>query len=557
MPRNPGEHFAGYTIIRLIGRGGMGEIYLARHPHLPRNEALKVLPAELSRDPMYRQRFVREAELASSVVHPSIVTIFNSGEYDGHLWIAMEYIDGIDGLKLLRQHPGGLQVPTVVAVVRSIGAALDRAHAHGLLHRDVKPANILLQDPQGPEPRVLLADFGIAKSQQDVSNLTSTNMFLGTVAYAAPEQLLGDPVDGRADQYSLAATVYELITGRPPFQGANSASIIAHHLHTDAPHASDLRRGISPAVDDVLSRALAKPPADRYESCRAFAAALERALTAPAASTVAPPRLQKHPQQQPQPVPPPQPPPQHQPYPYQPPPSGPIGPASGPFTGPAPVPERDRSSGVLIGLSVAAVLLLIGIVAGVIYVGKSISDAADKTAAGTSRTVTDTDDGSPSTPPGAGNPATRTVDSSPEPITGPSQISPGECLTIAEQPGNTGSVLASKVDCDSAGLNFYAASVIASSSSCASTRNSIITFPGSNEKLCITPNFVQSLCYQVPLGGGSLTDYQEVSCSGPPARNTVLAKVTRRSDESISCAAGETRWTFSEPQSIGYCLDEV
>ena len=116
MPRNPGEHFAGYTIIRLIGRGGMGEIYLARHPHLPRNEALKVLPAELSRDPMYRQRFVREAELASSVVHPSIVTIFNSGEYDGHLWIAMEYIDGIDGLKLLRQHPGGLQVPTVVAL---------------------------------------------------------------------------------------------------------------------------------------------------------------------------------------------------------------------------------------------------------------------------------------------------------------------------------------------------------------------------------------------------------------------------------------------------------
>ncbi|MCH5643217.1 serine/threonine-protein kinase [Gordonia sp. ABSL49_1] len=577
MPRSPGEQFAGYTIIKLIGRGGMGEIYLARHPHLPRNEALKVLPGELSRDPMYRQRFVREAELASSVVHPAIVTIFNSGEYDGHLWIAMEFIDGIDGLKLLRRHQRGLPVSTVIAVVSSVAAALDRAHATGLLHRDVKPANILLQDADGPEPRVLLADFGIAKSQQDVSNLTSTNMFLGTVAYAAPEQLLGDPVDGRSDQYSLAATVFEFLTGRPPFQGANSASIIAHHLNSSAPHASSARPEISPAVDDVLDRALAKSPSDRFESCRAFASALEKALASPAASSTLPPppphrpapALRKPPPPPPQQAPmggqrpggpPPGQPPPTPGYPYPmggPPPSGPMAaqPPSGPFSAPIPA-QPERGSGVLIGLSVAAVVLLIAIVAGVIYVGKSISDAADKADTTSDRTAATTvRDGTTVVP--DGNPATRTTDSSPQPITGPSEITPGECLAIATQPGSAGTVLASKVDCDSAGLNFYAGEVIASSASCSSDKSAIITFPSSNQKLCLTPNFIQSLCYQVPTNGGSLADYQEVSCSGPAGANTTLARVTRRSNASISCEPAESRWTFSRPQSIGYCLAEV
>lgn len=564
MPRNPGEHFAGYTIIRLVGRGGMGEIYLARHPHLPRNEALKVLPAELSRDPMYRQRFVKEAEHASSVVHPSIVTIFNSGEYDGHLWIAMEYIDGIDALRLLRQTPQGLDTPTVIAIVRAVGAALDRAHATGLLHRDVKPANILLQGVGGPEPRVLLADFGIAKSEQDVSHLTSTNVFLGTVAYAAPEQLLGDPVDARADQYALAATVFELLTGRPPFQGAGTASIIAGHLQSMPPRPSTLRPGISGSVDPVFGRALAKEPDRRYGSCREFAAELERALAAPPLSkeptvrapTPAPPVSVTPPP----PVGPlsyPQGPQQHSPYQSQP------GTYPGGFAsqggypsqgGYAPPPPKKRS-GLLIALGSLAVILVLAIAAGVVYVATQVSSAP--TAGGTSTSRSTPVAGPETTTSAAGTSAPRTTDSSTPAVNGPGDVQVGECVGIATDSGSSTSVNASKVDCDSAGLNFYAASKIAASTSCASPQNSTLTFPDSTDKLCLTPNFYEDLCYLVPLSGGSLADYREAPCASSATAQTVLARVTTRSDAAVTCSGDETKWVFFEPESIGYCLIET
>lgn len=564
MPRNPGEHFAGYTIIRLVGRGGMGEIYLARHPHLPRNEALKVLPAELSRDPMYRQRFVKEAEHASSVVHPSIVTIFNSGEYDGHLWIAMEYIDGIDALRLLRQTPQGLDTPTVIAIVRAVGAALDRAHATGLLHRDVKPANILLQGVGGPEPRVLLADFGIAKSEQDVSHLTSTNVFLGTVAYAAPEQLLGDPVDARADQYALAATVFELLTGRPPFQGAGTASIIAGHLQSMPPRPSTLRPGISGSVDPVFGRALAKEPDRRYGSCREFAAELERALAAPPLSkeptvrapTPAPPVSVTPPP----PVGPwsyPQGPQQHSPYQSQP------GTYPGGFAsqggypsqgGYAPPPPKKRS-GLLIALGSLAVILVLAIATGVVYVATQVSSAP--TAGGTSTSRSTPVAGPETTTSAAGTSAPRTTDSSTPAVNGPGDVQVGECVGIATDSGSSTSVNASKVDCDSAGLNFYAASKIAASTSCASPQNSTLTFPDSTDKLCLTPNFYEDLCYLVPLSGGSLADYREAPCASSATAQTVLARVTTRSDASVTCSGDETKWVFFEPESIGYCLIET
>ncbi|GAC02045.1 putative serine/threonine protein kinase [Gordonia namibiensis NBRC 108229] len=562
MPRNPGEHFAGYTIIRLIGRGGMGEIYLARHPHLPRDEALKVLPAELSRDPMYRQRFVKEAEHASSVVHPAIVTIFNSGEYDGHLWIAMEYIDGIDALKLLRKTPQGLDPRTVIAIVRSVGAALDRAHATGLLHRDVKPANILLQGLDGPEPRVLLADFGIAKSEQDVSHLTSTNVFLGTVAYAAPEQLLGDAVDARADQYALAATVFELLTGRPPFQGASTASIIAHHLQSMPPRLSSLRPGISPAADAVFNRALAKEPDRRFPSCREFGVELERALTEPGPrgapyqqpGTYQPPRAWQ----------PPQPPHGGRPSyaasspgtqghpPGQPPP----GTYHGEYQGyssqsgfPAPPPEKN-GSGVLIALGAVALVLVLAIVAGVVYVATKVSSTPD--ASGTSTTAS-----APAVTTQTRSPAARTTDSTPLSVTGPDDVQTGECVNIAMQAGSSTTVLASKVDCDSAGMNFYTASIIPTATPCASEQNSTLTFPSSTRKLCLTPNFYEGLCYLVPKEDGSLADYREVPCTSAPALRTVLAQVTRRGASTVTCAGGEARWTFLQPESIGYCLMEV
>ncbi|MBD0863887.1 serine/threonine protein kinase [Gordonia sp. zg691] len=549
MPRNPGEHFAGYTIIRLIGRGGMGEIYLARHPHLPRNEALKVLPGDLSRDPMYRQRFVKEAEHASSVVHPSIVTIFNSGEYDGHLWIAMEFIDGIDALKLLRQNPHGLDTPTVIAIVRSVGAALDRAHGTGLLHRDVKPANILLQGVGGPEARVLLADFGIAKSEQDASHLTSTNVFLGTVAYAAPEQLLGDPVDARADQYALAATVFELLTGRPPFQGASSASIIAHHLQSIPPRPSSLRPGVSGAVDAVFSRVLAKEPDRRYGSCREFAAELERALTLRAPSTT---------RQPPPATPPPgQPFRQYQPAPQQFPPQQSVPPRQPGYQQGAQqysaYPPPKKKSGLLITLGALAVLLVLAIVAGVVYVTTQVS-SAPTAGSSTSRSAGPTEQPAGTT---ADSPATRTPDTTPAAINGAGDVELGQCVSIASQPGSSSSVLASEIDCDSTGFNFYAAAAIPTSTPCASEQNSTLTFPSSTQKLCLTPNFYEDLCYLVPLPGGSLADYREVPCTSDAAAQTVLARVATRSDATVSCPAGETRWYFNQPESIGYCLVEI
>lgn len=551
MPRNPGEQFAGYTIIRLVGRGGMGEIYLARHPHLPRNEALKVLPADLSRDPMYRQRFVKEAEHASSVVHPSIVTVFNSGEYGGHLWIAMEYIDGIDALKLLRQNPRGLDTPTVIAIVRAVGAALDRAHATGLLHRDVKPANILLQGVGGPEPRVLLADFGIAKSEQDVSHLTSTNVFLGTVAYAAPEQLLGDPVDARADQYALAATVFELLTGRPPFQGAGTASIIAGHLQSMPPRPSTLRPGISSSVDAVFGRALSKEPDRRYGSCREFAADLEGALAAP--------QLSKEPTVRapsPGPVPAtyPQGPPSYSPYQSQPG-SYPGGyPAQGGYP-PAPPPPPTKRSGLLMVLGSVAVILVLAIAAGVVYVATQVSGAP--TAGGTSTSRSTTAAGPETATSAADTSTPRTTDSSTSPVNGPGDVQIGDCVGIATDSGSSTSVNASKVDCGSAGLNFYAASKIAASTSCASPQNSTLTFPDSTEKLCLTPNFYEGLCYLVPLSGGSLADYREAACASSATAQAVLARVTTRSDASVTCSGDETKWVFAEPESIGYCLIET
>ncbi|GAB84840.1 serine/threonine-protein kinase [Gordonia rubripertincta] len=564
MPRNPGEHFAGYTIIRLIGRGGMGEIYLARHPHLPRNEALKVLPAELSRDPMYRQRFVKEAEHASSVVHPSIVTIFNSGEYDGHLWIAMEFIDGIDALELLRKTPQGLDPQTVIAVVRSVGAALDRAHATGLLHRDVKPANILLQGLDGSEPRVLLADFGIAKSEQDVSHLTSTNVFLGTVAYAAPEQLLGDPVDARADQYALAATVFELLTGRPPFQGASTASIIAHHLQSMPPRLSSLRPGISPAADAVFSRALAKEPDRRYPSCREFGVELERALTAPQPAPRGAPYHQPAANPPPRPSQPPQSPHGGRPsyaasspgspgYPLGQPPPGtyPGGYQGYPSQPGHPTPSSEKKgSGVLVALGAVALVLVLAIVAGVVYVATKVSSTPD--ASGTSTTAS-----APAATTPSRGPAARTTDSTPLSVTGPDDVQVGECVNIAMQAGSSTTVLASKVDCESSGLNFYTASIIPTATACVSEQNSTLTFPNSSRKLCLTPNFYEGLCYLIPKEDGSLADYREVPCTSAPALRTVLAQVTRRGASTVTCAAGEARWTFLQPESIGYCLMEV
>lgn len=262
MPLAPGTVFAGYTIERQLGAGGMGEVYLAKHPRLPRSDALKILPASLpgssaDSDDDYRRRFVREADLSATLWHPNIVSVHDRGAFEGQLWIGMDYVPGTDGAELLAVYPKGVRPELCLQIVTEVAAALDYAHGQGLLHRDVKPANIMLTE--ATPHRVMLTDFGIARSMADVGGLTMSGVAVGTVAYAAPEQLRGLPVDARADIYALGCTAVALITGAPP--GSS--------------------RPLPEAVRPVIDRALAADPDQRQQSCGEFARGLAYALDLP------------------------------------------------------------------------------------------------------------------------------------------------------------------------------------------------------------------------------------------------------------------------------------
>ena len=276
MPVSVGELFAGFTILRILGAGAMGTVYLAAHPRLPRQDALKVLSAELTADPQYRERFLREADLAASLSHPNILGIHDRGEYEEQFWISMDYVAGTDAGRLVRDHhSGGMPLNDALAIITAVGSALDYAHQRGLLHRDVKPANILLDSQTR---RIFLADFGIARRIDDISGLTETNMAVGTVSYAAPEQLKGEPLDGRADQYALACTAFHLLTGAPPYVDSNPAVVITKHCMSPPPSLEQRRPELA-GLDPVLARAMAKAPADRFASCREFATALQHHLS--------------------------------------------------------------------------------------------------------------------------------------------------------------------------------------------------------------------------------------------------------------------------------------
>ena len=287
MALSEGQLFAGYRILRQLGTGGMGEVYLAQHPRLPRRDALKLLPPEWSADEEYRARFTREADLASTLWHPNIVGVHDRGEADGQLWISMDFVDGLDAAKLLAErYPAGIPVDEVARIVTAVASALDVAHKRGLLHRDVKPANIMLTHvDDDEEQRVLLTDFGIARNANDISGLTATNMTVGTVAYCAPEQLLGEDVDGRTDQYALAATAYHLLTGAPLFANSNPAVVISRHLNNTPPALADTRPELG-KLDPILAAALAKRPEDRFQRCSDFARAFTEQL-GPAAKSAA------------------------------------------------------------------------------------------------------------------------------------------------------------------------------------------------------------------------------------------------------------------------------
>ncbi|MEU0506282.1 serine/threonine-protein kinase [Nocardia sp. NPDC005998] len=287
-----GATFADHVIEGMLGQGGMGTVCLARHPRLPRLVALKLLNREVSSDAELRRRFEREASVVAQLEHPNIVGVYDRGTHDGHLWIAMQYIQGSDA--------GRLDCRTVTGdraarIITDVAAALDYAHAHGVLHRDIKPANILLAAPDaGRGERAVLTDFGIARLQDATTKVTATGTFVATIAYAAPEQLTGQPLDGRADQYSLACTLFSMLAGRSPFAADHPGQVVAGHLSSPVPSLVRLRPDLPAQLDAVLARGMAKEPGQRFDSCGEFAAAVADAVRYPAepitgldASTVA------------------------------------------------------------------------------------------------------------------------------------------------------------------------------------------------------------------------------------------------------------------------------
>jgi serine/threonine protein kinase len=270
----PGATIGGYRLEQRIGRGGMAVVYRATDQRLDRQVALKLLAPGLTRDNAFRTRFTRESRAAAAVDHPNILPVYDAGEAAGHLFIAMRYVGGGDVRGLLRQ-AGQLSPRRTSRIISQIASALDAAHATGLVHRDVKPANMLLDG--GHSGHVYLTDFGVSK-QVLADQLTVTGQIVGTLDYIAPEQLEGQLVDGRTDMYSLACTAFELLCGVPPFRRDLGPAIIFAHLSQEPPSVVARRIELPLAVDRVLARALAKSPAERYATCSQFAAQLSSSL---------------------------------------------------------------------------------------------------------------------------------------------------------------------------------------------------------------------------------------------------------------------------------------
>jgi serine/threonine-protein kinase len=275
-----GTEVAGYRIVEQAGSGGMGVVYRAEETGLGgRPVALKLLPPALAGDPDFRARFLREMRVAAAIDHPNIVPIYRAGEDRGLLYLAMRYVHASD-LRRVLESEGRLEPGRALAILDQVARALDAAHARGLVHRDVKPGNILLAPPvlDGDPEHVYLVDFGLARSANDDRSIGGDGSFLGTPRYAAPEQAAGRPVDARTDGYALGCVLHECLTGHPPFPDGPGEAVLLAHLEAAPPRVTIHRPDLPPAIDQVIARALAKSPEDRFPSCRALVAAAREAL---------------------------------------------------------------------------------------------------------------------------------------------------------------------------------------------------------------------------------------------------------------------------------------
>jgi predicted Ser/Thr protein kinase len=274
--RRVGTTFGAYRIEALIGRGGMSVVYRAHEPGLKRNVALKLLSPDLAEDDVFRRRFLRESELAASLDHPNVVPVYKAGEVDGLLYIAMRYVDGTD-LKTVLRREGALGADRALAIAGQLAGALDAAHERGLIHRDVKPSNVLVTGGPGHE-HCYLADFGLSTSMSDRSAAVSPRQIVGTIDYVAPEQIRDEDVDARADVYSLACLLYESLTGAVPFRRGSDVAVIYAHLEESAPLPSRLCPALPPALDPVIDQGLAKLPDERWQTSGAMVDAARSAL---------------------------------------------------------------------------------------------------------------------------------------------------------------------------------------------------------------------------------------------------------------------------------------
>lgn len=271
-----GSRLAGYRLERRIGAGGTALVFLARDERLGLPVALKILTPAVAADEAFRHRFIRESRAAGAVADPHIIPVYGVGETDGVLYLAIRYVRGGDVGSLVRR-AGPLPAARVVPIICPVASALDAAHAAGLVHQNVKPANMLLEPRPGRPDHVFLSDFGLSKDMQPGLR-AGPGRFPGTPHYTAPEQIAGWPVDGRADQYALACAAFEMLAGEVPFAPLEGSAVIGAHMNSAPPALADRRPDLPPAVSPVLARAMAKAPHDRFGSCRQFADALCDAL---------------------------------------------------------------------------------------------------------------------------------------------------------------------------------------------------------------------------------------------------------------------------------------